>query len=585
MKKAYALEKMRSTHILLLSLLLFSGYSFYTDEDTRNRSVCEITSSVSVDALGTPLPNGVYDPRLGPASSQENTGLPCPTCAMPYLHCPGHFGHVELCVPLYHPLLFGKLVETLRMKCWACHKFKASPRDCKAWQIKFQLLQQNRYREALDLEDNLVAIAKEKAATASNSHKEEGGNNSHKTNSIAASEQAVQDLLNRIQQSLTTTTTTATTQSKHKLSSVEEDLYRQWVKEVVTSCKATKSCPNCGAFSPRIRQDASNKIFQAPLAQTSARINEAEGIEILPALTNDVNSMAKEDKDGAPATDADEEEEDAPSTSRDKYMHPSEIQAQLNKTWKHHAALLEQILAVQGPSIFFVQAVPVPPNRFRPPMHLGGMVVEHAQNMYLNQIMTQNELVRANFVANQESKAHQNWIQLQTLYNCYLDSSKDPSAAAASQISPGIRQLLERKEGIFRKHMMGKRVNFACRSVISPDPYIGTNEIGIPRYFAETLTYPTPVTDITIAHLKTLVERGPHQWPGARWVEFPDGRKIELSKMDEHQRQAIASRLLMHARKGGGGKPAIVGRQMQDGDMVLMNRQVREFNVVLCVEA
>lgn len=42
-------------------------------------------------------------------------------------------------------------------------------------------------------------------------------------------------------------------------------------------------------------------------------------------------------------------------------------------------------------------------------------------------------------------------------------------------------QLLEKKEGLFRKHMMGKRVDFAARSVISPDPYINTDEIGIPE--------------------------------------------------------------------------------------------------------
>jgi len=41
-------------------------------------------------------------------------------------------------------------------------------------------------------------------------------------------------------------------------------------------------------------------------------------------------------------------------------------------------------------------------------------------------------------------------------------------------------QLLEKKEGIFRKHMMGKRVDFAARSVICPDMYIATNEIGLP---------------------------------------------------------------------------------------------------------
>lgn len=60
----------------------------------------------------------------------------------------------------------------------------------------------------------------------------------------------------------------------------------------------------------------------------------------------------------------------------------------------------------------------------------------------------------------------------------------------ADKETDGICQLLEKKEGIFRQKMMGKRVNFACRSVISPDPYLAVNEIGIPPYFALRLTYP-----------------------------------------------------------------------------------------------
>lgn len=54
----------------------------------------------------------------------------------------------------------------------------------------------------------------------------------------------------------------------------------------------------------------------------------------------------------------------------------------------------------------------------------------------------------------------------------------------------GIRQLLEKKSGILRQKMMGKRVNHACRTVISPDPYLAVNEIGIPPNFALRLTYP-----------------------------------------------------------------------------------------------
>lgn len=44
-----------------------------------------------------------------------------------------------------------------------------------------------------------------------------------------------------------------------------------------------------------------------------------------------------------------------------------------------------------------------------------------------------------------------------------------------------VQQILEKKEGLFRKHMMGKRVDYACRSVISPDPNLSVDEIGIPE--------------------------------------------------------------------------------------------------------
>ena len=82
-----------------------------------------------------------------------------------------------------------------------------------------------------------------------------------------------------------------------------------------------------------------------------------------------------------------------------------------------------------------------------------------------------------------------------------------------------MRQLLERKEGLFRHHMMGKRVNYCCRSVISPDPYMGTDEIGVPVRFASVLHIPTPVTPWNVGMLRTMVERGPDTYPGEQLVE------------------------------------------------------------------
>lgn len=527
---------------------------------------------MAVDALGTPLPNGVYDPRLGPAASDSG---PCPTCALRYLACPGHFGHIELCVPLYHPLLFAKMIELLRIKCLNCHHFKAAPRSIEVFKLKFKLLKYGHYLQALDLDNRLAATVKENRV-------EEKQGRGEKKSSILSSHEAgvaVDKALKEISDSIESNITS----SQCSLSTCEQAYHRQLVKEFFAICKGNKSCPRCGAYSPKIRQDSSNKVFQSPLSATHKRNNEGEGIVLEPALSkvDAEGGDAKGEDDGYESDDTRGEEsiksdliEPTGATSqnsgRDKFMHNSEVQAQARRTWETDPELCGDVFAVQGNAIFFMQAIPVPPNRFRPPMHLSGMVVEHSQNVHLNNLLKSNELVRYNFAHKNEAIAYKHWIDLQTHLNCFMDSSKDPNI---NNQAPGIRQLLERKEGVFRKHMMGKRVNYACRSVISPDPYIGTNEIGIPRHFAHTLTYPTPVTDINIEEMRNLVERGPDHWPGARWVEFPD-RRVDLSKMDDHKREAVAARLLMYAKKGG--RPAIVGRQMQDGDMVLMNRQVRD---------
>jgi DNA-directed RNA polymerase I subunit RPA1 len=94
----------------------------------------------------------------------------------------------------------------------------------------------------------------------------------------------------------------------------------------------------------------------------------------------------------------------------------------------------------------------------------------------------------------------------------FLFDNKD--APSYTNLPAGIIQLLEKKEGLFRKNMMGKRVNYSARTVISPDPLIQTNEIGIPLYFAMNLTYAEPVTERNFKILSEAVIRGAHQHPG-----------------------------------------------------------------------
>ncbi|CAI2202082.1 19019_t:CDS:2, partial [Funneliformis geosporum] len=95
------------------------------------------------------------------------------------------------------------------------------------------------------------------------------------------------------------------------------------------------------------------------------------------------------------------------------------------------------------------------------------------------------------------------------------------------QAAAGIKQILEKKEGLFRKHLMGKRVNYAARSVISPDPYVDTDEIGVPLRFAKKLNYPEPVT----REMSNAVINGPDIWPGATHVQHEDGTIVNLASL------------------------------------------------------
>lgn len=92
--------------------------------------------------------------------------------------------------------------------------------------------------------------------------------------------------------------------------------------------------------------------------------------------------------------------------------------------------------------------------------------------------------------------------------------------------------------------MMGKRVNFAARSVISPDPMIETSEIGIPMVFARKLTYPEPVTPFNMQELRKAIINGPNTYPGAVSIQNEDGSLIMLTSLSKDKRVAVANSLL-----------------------------------------
>ena len=64
-----------------------------------------------------------------------------------------------------------------------------------------------------------------------------------------------------------------------------------------------------------------------------------------------------------------------------------------------------------------------------------------------------------------------------------------------------VKQRLKGKEGRVRGNLMGKRVDFSGRTVITPDPNLRIDQVGVPRSIAQNLTFPEIVTPFNIDKL------------------------------------------------------------------------------------
>ena len=104
----------------------------------------------------------------------------------------------------------------------------------------------------------------------------------------------------------------------------------------------------------------------------------------------------------------------------------------------------------------------------------------------------------------------------------------------------------------------GKRVNYAARSVISPDVNIEPNEIGVPPVFARKLTYPEPVIPANLEKLRQAVINGPDHYPGAKMVEYEDGRLQSLVRIHVHSGWSRCRRFFRRITSAGiNGRPSL----------------------------
>ena len=96
-------------------------FSAHTSEDIRSLAIKRITNSETYDQLLHPNINGLYDLALGANDCDDR----CDTCGMNNMRCPGHFGYIELPLPVYHPMFFNLMIQILRGSCFKCHRLTA----------------------------------------------------------------------------------------------------------------------------------------------------------------------------------------------------------------------------------------------------------------------------------------------------------------------------------------------------------------------------------------------------------------------------------------------------------------------------
>ncbi len=206
----------------------------------------------------------------------------------------------------------------------------------------------------------------------------------------------------------------------------------------------------------------------------------------------------------------------------------------------------------------------VPPVSVRPSITLEtGDRSEDDLTHKLVDIMRINQRLDANINAGAPQLIIEDlWELLQYHITTYFNNETaniPPARHRSGRPLKTLSQRLKGKEGRFRYNLSGKRVNFSARTVISPDPNISIDDVGVPMAIAEELTVPFRVTRWNMEHAKTMVLA--ESYPKAEYVTRPDGKRLRVA---ETTRQEIADTL----------EPGcIIDRQLVDGDTVLFNRQ------------
>eukprot|EP00388_Colpodella_angusta_P019739 GDKJ01049367.1.p1 GENE.GDKJ01049367.1~~GDKJ01049367.1.p1 ORF type:complete len:2039 (-),score=678.56 GDKJ01049367.1:442-6558(-) len=618
---------------------------FLSPEEIRKQSVVQVNTIDVWDNLNNPIEGGLHDTRMGPVSTMSHQT--CGTCGLGS-DCPGHIGHIELAAPAYHPVLLPHLIKLLKCVCFRCKRLRMHAEDARKFMLLFRLLSVENLSDmqlyemltgpiisdtkttkegevslATEVQNARRALMKQVRARLNSaetflkqSHKDKIQEHLIKQDLEKILSDEELSKIPSIYPPLAGDNECVPVDSVGAFSSTKVEMWNELQKRFYLEA-AKKKCNYCDfdqSVTVRRNKDHSRIVVQWGATLSSPFNDESFTLDAESADEEEENEKQQERKEATLTllqTFGSSKVDDAIQGRRrvkKRELFARDVETLVHQVFHTDKAILQTLipsLARSGPGLFFMKAVAVPSNRFRPLQRSvmpGGMSgsargpslallhprtssllnLLNASKDFENVLKAEVEAARKEQLATvqqvkkerteREKQIADSLAGLQLAVNTYLDRTK---AQKPDECPPGVRQLLERKQGLFRMKMMGKRVNFAARSVISPDPSINTNEIGMPIHFAMTLTFPEPVTTFNVEWLRTLVINGPEKYPGAQAVKERSGRRKDLSYLDEEQRIALANSIvpLSAADIAAGFSQPIVYRHAKDNDLVLMNRQ------------
>ena len=574
------------------------NFGLMSPEDIRNMSVVRVETPDTYDSDGYPIENGLMDPRLGVL----DPSLKCHTCGVRGGDCQGHFGSIELARPVLH-VGFGDIIhKILRSTCNECGRVLLPEDVLDDYREKIA--------EAMHNKENLEDILKKIQNEAKKVELPENKQNEIVDKIMAQlypegieyDDVERDDILIGILNDLYYDAYVIRDESEDKPSFNYID-----PKLLCPHCRKNQSSEDIEASYDLIEKRNRNDIDDI---KKSIRDNiDGEYDKKVEKIDVKIEKLNKEDEVDTDAIKELEEEKakilaeydekaekkyqselkrrlgdhvkiylqnliqepislDKPVTiHQGEYkLTASEIRERLERITDEDIFVLGINPEVARPEWLVLTVLPVPPVTVRPSITLD--TGERSEDDLTHKLV---DILRINqrLVENMEAGAPQLivedlWDLLQYHVTTYFDneaSGVPPSKHRSGRPLKTLTQRLKGKEGRFRSNLSGKRVNFSARTVISPDPNISINEVGVPEMIAKEVTVPAYVNDWNIDEIRTYVENGPNVHPGANYMISESGNR---RKINEDTKEYILENL----------KPGdIVERHLKDGDMVLFNRQ------------